>query len=126
MLPCRHDWIFTILKSINSTDVNRVLTKLESSLRFGLWKNGTDFLNPRWMHHDPRGQLPYSTTDLAETPGRASHDLFVDHEGRLRAFWWTPGLWPTSRELGVVIDLYRDGPGTPSLVCDREGRRERI
>ncbi len=73
---------------------------------------------------DSRGHLAYSTTDLAETLGRAIQDLVGDHEGGLRASWRTPDLWPTSWELRVVIDLYRDGPGRSRLVCGREGRRE--
>ncbi len=50
--------------------------------------------------------LAYFTTDLAETPGRATEDLVGDHQGGPRASWRTPGLWPTSLEPRVAIDLY--------------------
>ncbi len=83
--------------------------------------------NRRWglIRIHPRGHLPYSTTDLAETPGMVTEDLVGDNQGGPRASWRTPSLWPTTMEPGVAIDLYWDGPGPPSLVCSREGCRER-
>ncbi len=55
------------------------------------------------MHQDKArvnlfGHLPYSITNLAETPGKATEDLVGDHQGGTRASWRTPGLWPMSLE----------------------------
>ena len=58
--------------------------------------------------------------------GGATEDLVEDHPGGPCASWRTSGLWPTPLEPGVAIDLHRDGPGPPCMVCDREGCRQRV
>ncbi len=43
---------------------------------------------------------------LSNIAGRPIEDLVGDHQGGTRASWRTPGLWPTTLEQGVAIDLH--------------------
>ncbi len=46
-----------------------------------------------------------------ENAGVPTEELVEKHPGGSRASWRTPGLWPSTMEPGVAIDLHRDGPG---------------